>query len=85
LLPPDERPTRLRRFISDQVSLALRRKVDPDRPLAEYGVDSLAALELRTRLESETGIRLTSGDIATTSIRDLAALVSERLALVEAG
>ncbi|ORB60313.1 SDR family NAD(P)-dependent oxidoreductase, partial [Mycolicibacterium tusciae] len=56
-LPQDEWPTRLRRLISDQVSLILRRSVDPDRPLAEYGVDSLGALELRTRIETETGIR----------------------------
>ena len=57
-LPPDEWPTRLRRLISDQVSLILRRSVDPDRPLSEYGMDSLGALELRTRIETETGIRI---------------------------
>lgn len=78
-LPRDEWPTRLRRLLSDQVSMILRRNIDPDRPLAEYGVDSLGALELRTRIESETGVRLTSGDIATTSIRDLATLLCERL------
>ena len=78
-LPRDEWPTRLRRLLSDQVSLILRRNIDPDRPLAEYGVDSLGALELRTRIESETGVRLTSSDIATTSIRDLAALLCEKL------
>jgi polyketide synthase 5 len=83
-LPPDEWPTRLRRLLSDQVSLILRRSIDPDRPLAEYGVDSLGALELRTRVESETGVRLTSSDIATTSIRDLAALLCEKLAPAEA-
>ncbi|MGH9110680.1 MAG: SDR family NAD(P)-dependent oxidoreductase, partial [Acidimicrobiales bacterium] len=59
-LPPDEWHTRLRRLISDQVSLILHRSIDPDRPLSEYGVDSLGALELRTRIETETGIRLTS-------------------------
>ncbi|GAT11601.1 polyketide synthase pks5 [Mycolicibacterium novocastrense] len=83
-LPPHEWPTRLRSLISDQVSLILRRNVDPDRPLAEYGVDSLGALELRTRVESETGIRLTSSDIATTTVRSLAALLCERLTSVEA-
>ena len=83
-LPPEEWPTRLRRLLSDQVSLILRRTIDPDRPLAEYGVDSLGALELRTRIESETGVRLTAGDIATTSIRDLAALLCEKLAPAEA-
>jgi polyketide synthase 5 len=58
----------LRRMISDQVSLILRRSVDPDRPLSEYGVDSLGALELRTRIETETGIRITSTDVTTFAV-----------------
>ncbi len=82
-LPVDEWPARLRRLISDQVSLILRRSVDPDRPLAEYGMDSLGALELRTRIETETGIRITSTNM-TTTIRDLAALLSEKLVPAEA-
>ena len=82
-LPLDEWPTRLRRLISDQVSLILRRSVDPDRPLAEYGMDSLGALELRTRIETETGIRINSSDM-TTTIRDLAGLLCEKLAPAEA-
>ena len=82
-LPLDEWPTRLRRLISDQVSLILRRNVDPDRPLAEYGMDSLGALELRTRIETETGIRINSSDM-TTTIRDLAGLLYEKLAPAEA-
>jgi polyketide synthase 5 len=64
--------------------VVMRRSIDPDRPLSEYGVDSLGALELRTRIESETGIRLTSRDIATTTIRDLAGLLCEKLAPAEA-
>ena len=83
-LPRDEWPTRLRRLLSDEVSHILHRKIDSDRPLAEYGVDSLGALELRTRIESETGVRLTSSDIAATSLRDLAVLLCERLAPAEA-
>ena len=63
-LPLDEWPTRLRRLISDQVSLILRHNVDPDRPLAEYGMDSLGALELRTRIETETGIPINSSDVS---------------------
>ena len=82
-LPPDEWPIRLRRLISDQVSLILRRNVDPDRPLAEYGMDSLGALELRTRIETETGIRITPKDM-TTTIRDLAGQLCEKLAPTEA-
>ena len=58
-LPLDEWPTRLRRLVSEQVSLILRRSIDPDRPLSEYGLDSLGDLELRTRIETETGIRIT--------------------------
>jgi polyketide synthase 5 len=78
-LPPEEWPTRLRRLISDQVSLILRRSIDPDRPLSEYGVDSLGALELRTRIEAETGIRMTATDITVTTIRGLAGLLAEAL------
>ena len=52
-------------LISDQVSRILRRTVDPDRPLSEYGVDSLGNLELRTRIETETGIRIIPTDITT--------------------
>jgi polyketide synthase 5 len=83
-LPPDEWPTRLRRLISEQVSLILRCSIDPDRPLSEYGLDSLGALELRTRIETETGIRITSTDITTITIRGLAGLLCEKLAPAEA-
>jgi len=79
-LPLDEWPSRLRRLVADQVSLILRRSVDPDRPLSEYGVDSLGALELRTRIETETGIRITPRAIAVTTIRGLADLLYEELA-----
>ncbi|OBB92750.1 type I polyketide synthase [Mycobacterium sp. 852002-30065_SCH5024008] len=79
-LPMDEWPTWLRRMISDQVSLILRRSVDPDRPLSGYGLDSLGALELRTRIETETGVRIPSADISTITIRSLAGLLCEKLA-----
>ena len=46
-------------------------------------MDSLGALELRTRIETETGIRINSSDMMTT-IRDLAGLLCEKLAPVEA-
>ncbi|PQM48184.1 Phthioceranic/hydroxyphthioceranic acid synthase [Mycobacterium talmoniae] len=82
-LPRDEWPTRLRHLLSDQISLILRRSIDPDRPLSEYGIDSLGALELRTRIETETGIRLTASDITVTTIRDLAGVLCEKLAPAE--
>ena len=79
-LPQEEWPNRLRRLISDQISLILHRNVEPDRPLVEYGVDSLSALELRTRIEAETGIRLAAKDLAVGTIRGLAELLCEKLA-----
>ena len=77
-LPRDEWPTRLRRVVSDQVGLILRRSIDPDRPLTEYGLDSLGNLELRTRIEAETGVRITTMDITT--VRALAEHLCDKLA-----
>ena len=77
-LPLEEWPRRLRRMISDQVSVIVRRSIDPDRPLPECGIDSLGALELCTRIEAETGIRVTSTEITT--IRGLAGMLCEKLA-----
>jgi polyketide synthase 5 len=77
-LPAAEWTARLRRLVSEQVGLLLRRTVDPDRPLSEYGLDSLGNLELRTRIETETGVRITTTDITT--VRDLAALLCGKLA-----
>ena len=57
--------------------MILRRSVDPDRPLAEYGLDSLGALELRTRIEAETGVRIGSSDI--TNVRALAERLGEAI------
>ncbi|MCV7242331.1 type I polyketide synthase [Mycobacterium mantenii] len=84
-LPREEWPTRLRRLISDQVGVILRRGVDPDRPLSEYGMDSLGALELRTRIETETGIRITPADLANeNTIRGMAGVLCDKLAPAEA-
>ena len=80
-LPPEEWPTRLQHLISEQISVILRRSVDPDRPLSEYGMDSLGALELRTRIETETGVRIPPTDIST--IRGLAGLLCEKLSPAE--
>ncbi|MGO9351408.1 MAG: sulfolipid-1 biosynthesis phthioceranic/hydroxyphthioceranic acid synthase [Mycobacterium sp.] len=77
-LSPEEWPSRLRRLVSEQIGLILRRTVDPDRPLADYGLDSLGNLELRTRIETETGVRSASTDITT--VRDLADRLCEKLA-----
>ena len=80
-LPLEEWPNRVRRLISEHVSLSLRRAVDPDRPLSQYGLDSLGNLELRTRIENETGVRVHSTDITT--VRGLADHLYELLAPTE--
>jgi NAD(P)-dependent dehydrogenase (short-subunit alcohol dehydrogenase family)/acyl carrier protein len=81
-LPPDEWPNRLRQLVSEQVSLILRRSVDPNRSLAEYGLDSLGNLELRTRIETETGVRISSTNITT--VRGLAGHLCNELAELDA-
>ncbi|OBK96577.1 polyketide synthase [Mycobacterium asiaticum] len=78
--PQDEWPSQLRRLVAEQVSTILRRSVDPDRALSDYGLDSLGNLELRTRLETETGIRLGTTDITT--VRDLANRLCDKLTQV---
>ncbi len=80
-LPPDERSARLRELVSERVSLILRRNVDADRPLHEYGLDSLGHTELRTRIEAETGVSIRPGDIIT--VAGLAQHLGEALASQE--
>jgi NAD(P)-dependent dehydrogenase (short-subunit alcohol dehydrogenase family) len=79
-LAQDEWPNRLRRLVTDQVGLILRRAVDPDRSFAEHGLDSLGTLELRTHIEAQTGIRLTPKTIVSYSTpRALAGHLTETL------
>ncbi len=65
-LPADEWPHRLRRLVTDQVGLILRRAIDPDRSFAEHGLDSLGMLELRTsHRDTDRCPRLTPKTIVT--------------------
>jgi polyketide synthase 5 len=81
-LPPEERSACLRELVSERVSLILRRNVDADRPLHEYGLDSLGHTELRTRIEAETGVSIRPGDIIT--VAGLAKHLGDALASQEA-
>ncbi|MCA2242618.1 type I polyketide synthase [Mycobacterium sp. WUMAC-067] len=81
-LPREEWPSAIRRLVSGQISLLLRRTIDPDRPLSDYGLDSLGNLELRTRIETETGVRISPTKITT--VRDLADHLCDELTGVEA-
>ena len=76
-MPREEWAGRVRRLVAEQLGLILRRSIDPDRPISEYGLDSLGNLELRTRIETETGIRVRSMDITT--VRALADGLCETL------
>ena len=79
-LEPAEWADRLRRLVTDQVGLILRRAIDPDRPFAEHGLDSLGNLELRTHIESQTGVRVTAKTIVTfNTARALAGHLTEAL------
>ncbi|MGO9693042.1 MAG: sulfolipid-1 biosynthesis phthioceranic/hydroxyphthioceranic acid synthase [Mycobacterium sp.] len=82
VLPREEWPSAIRRLVSGQISLLLRRTIDPDRPLSDYGMDSLGNLELRTRIETETGVRVSPTKITT--VRDLADHLCDELAHLEA-
>ena len=77
--PRGEWTSLLRRHIIAELDVILRRSVSPDRPLSDYGLDSLGTLQLLTALESETGSRLGASDVTT--VRSLA---DRLLALLEA-
>jgi acyl carrier protein len=80
-LTQEEWPTRFRHLIAELVGYILRRAVDPDRPFVDHGLDSLGNLELRTHIETETGIRITPKAIAAhNTVRALAQHLSDTLA-----
>ena len=81
-LPSDERPQRLRRLVTDQAGLILRRPIDPDRSFVEHGLDSLGMLELRTAIETQTGVRISPKTIVThNTARSLAHHLDETLSV----
>nr|QIP02013.1 type I polyketide synthase [Bradyrhizobium symbiodeficiens]QIP08317.1 type I polyketide synthase [Bradyrhizobium symbiodeficiens] len=72
--PSEERPALLRRLIIEHLGVILRRTVNPDRSLFDYGLDSLGTLQLLIALEADTGIRLRSAN--ATTVRALADTLS---------
>ena len=77
-LAPEEWPHRLCRLVVDEVALILRRAIDPDRSFADHGLDSLGILELRTHIETQTGVRLTPKIIVMhNTARSLAGYLAE--------
>ena len=65
------------RTVSEQISVLIRRAVEPDRALPEYGLDSVSSLEFRTRIELVTGVRV--GPAQLTTVRAVAQYVCDQL------
>ncbi|MFF2352763.1 sulfolipid-1 biosynthesis phthioceranic/hydroxyphthioceranic acid synthase [Kitasatospora sp. NPDC058115] len=63
-LPAEERLGWLRRFVAGEAAAIVRGSVDPSRPFNDYGLDSLGNLELRTRIETNLGIRIAPKAVA---------------------
>ncbi|MGW0884911.1 beta-ketoacyl reductase [Streptomyces sp. NPDC002671] len=63
-LAAEERLGWLRRFVAGEAAAIVRGAVDPSRPFNDYGLDSLGNLELRTRIETNLGIRIAPKAVA---------------------
>ena len=57
--------------------------LDPDRPLLELGLDSLAVAEFLFEVEDHFAIRLTDDDPSIDTLRKLSVLVDKTLAAKE--
>jgi amino acid adenylation domain-containing protein len=60
-LEPEERRTVLERFLRERAAAAVgvpASAIDPDRPLTGLGLDSLAAIELKSGVETVLGVQL---------------------------
>ena len=54
--------------------------LDPTRPLADLGIDSLAVIECMFKLEDRFGISVANGDAKARTLQDLADLVDRLVA-----
>ena len=70
-------------YLREQVSAVLKiapESIEIDRPLSEFGLDSLTSFELKNRLEEEIGVVLPIGKfLQRPTISHLGTEISERL------
>ena len=83
---PEERTGLVADFLREQVGAVLKiapETVEIDRPLSEFGLDSLTSFELKTRLEEEIGVVLPIGKfLQRPTISRLGTEIIERLEAV---
>jgi acyl transferase domain-containing protein/acyl carrier protein len=84
--PPEERAGVVADYLREQVGAVLKiapESVEIDRPLSEFGLDSLTSFELKARLEDEIGVVLPIGKfLQRPTISHLGTEISERLEAV---
>jgi len=81
--PAERRPAMVARFLCQQIAKVLRveeGKIEAERPLADVGLDSLTAFELKNRIEGELALTLPVAKLLQQpTVRSLTAAVLERL------
>jgi acyl transferase domain-containing protein/acyl carrier protein len=82
--PPEERQEIVQTYVREQVARVLGTsagKIDLERPLNELGLDSLMAIELKNRLESDLALSLPTSELMQSpSLSRLETVVIEQLA-----
>ena len=69
----------IQQMLANELSLDAS-ALDPTRPLADLGIDSLAVIECMFKLEDKFGISVANDDANARTLQDLADLVDRLLA-----
>ena len=68
----------IQQMLANELSLDAS-ALDPTRPLADLGIDSLAVIECMFKLEDQFGISVATNDATARTLQDLADLVDRLL------